>query len=143
MAGVKVILPLPPAILGANKRTGSRGANIAKDKAIAQYRLECAQIIAHDCKLRNIVASVAFRVYTANNPLWPKSQYYHPRDVTNAMHACKPAFDALIDAGVIKDDAFDYLQISSAVGYGPEECRQYGITRPGIVLEIEDANAQQ
>jgi hypothetical protein len=39
--------------------------------------------------------------------------FYSPRDVQNAIIALKPCIDGLIDAGVIQDDSYQFLEWGS------------------------------
>lgn len=40
----------------------------------------------------------------------PRDRFYRPMDTPNAVSACKPVFDGLVDAGVLEDD--DWLHMT-------------------------------
>ncbi len=56
---------------------------------------------------------------------------YRPADSTNAVYALKAFFDGLIDAGIIKDDGWQYMELGG--------CRVRPHRRPeGCYVRIEE-----
>lgn len=103
---VSIILPLPPRSLSPNCPVGSRGGRFAKAAAAKKYRAaaktaaEAAGIESGPWALASVTASF---YYAAKRR----------RDQDNAMAMLKPAYDGLVDAGLVVDDDFDHLKRES------------------------------
>lgn len=105
---VSIILPLPPRSLSPNCPVGSRGGRFAKAAAAKKYRqkaretAEAASIESGPWKLASVTASFFF----------PTKRR---RDQDNAMAMLKPAYDGLVDAGLVVDDDYDHLKRESPI----------------------------
>lgn len=91
-----IILPLPPRNLSPNCPAGSIGGRIAKAVASRKYR-ERAKIEATALQI---------------DGTWEKATvsavFYHKnarrRDDVNSLAMLKPAYDGVVDSGLIRDD---------------------------------------
>ena len=100
-ASLSLALPLPTKRLSPNHSVGSRGQRFAKARETKQYRTRAA------------LEAMA----TGKRPMWTRAvaqlTFYWPdkrrRDIRNAEHAMKAAYDGLVDAGIITDDSADVL----------------------------------
>lgn len=96
-----IVLPLPPPQLSPNRKPGTRGGRMAHARAAREYR------------------ELAKRVAGAwvDGPPWAKAavraRFFHStkrrRDDVNFLAALKPAFDGLVDAGLLEDDDAAHL----------------------------------
>lgn len=103
---VSILLRLPPRSLSPNCPVGSRGGRFAKATAARKYRAE-AKAAAEAADLKTIpwaLASVAASLF------YPCQRR---RDQDNAMAMLKPAYDGLVDAGLITDDDYIHLKRES------------------------------
>lgn len=102
-----VVLPLPPKELGANFKCHWA----TRSRATRKYRLDCYR------------AALAARPkgWEGTHPIELDVLYkafrgcggYAPKDLTNAIHSLKPAFDGIVDAGVMPSDAKRWLSLGS------------------------------
>lgn len=94
MHSLVVTLPLPPRALSPNARVSWQ----ARARHTRRYRRDAyvLTIAAGGQNLRwpRAVAQATF--------YWPQEQR---RDIRNAEHMLKPAYDGLVDAGLIPDDS--------------------------------------
>lgn len=65
-----------------------------------------------------------------------ESEGYHPKDVMNAVHACKPAIDGMVDAKVVKDDTKKWLRLDGLTLLTSLE--ELGDKKPGITITVEE-----
>lgn len=99
---VLVVLPLPPRVLSPNVFTGSRGGRMQKAGATKGYRAQ---------------ASRAAEELGVESGPWQQATvqatFYHRdrrrRDDVNSMAMLKPAYDGLVDAGLLVDDDAAHL----------------------------------
>ena len=97
-----IILPLPAQRLSPNCPVGTGAGRIAKAAATKRYR-EQARSAAERVRLD----SIPWRRATARLTFyWPTKRR---RDVRNAEHMMKPAYDGIVDAGIIPDDSAEHL----------------------------------
>ena len=110
MDAVSLDLPWPPADLNPNVR----GHWADRHRATAQYRNECF-VAAKDMinRARRIKAPVPSPLPT---PVSATVTFWMPnrrrRDLDNLLAAMKPAWDGLVDAGLLADDNADQLSIT-------------------------------
>ncbi len=99
---VTIILPLPPALLSPNRPPGSIGGRMAKAAVEKKYRRQSRE------------AAEAEKITTGP---WLKATiqatFYHKqarrRDDVNHLAMLKPAYDGLVDAGLLFDDDSEHL----------------------------------
>lgn len=99
---VLVVLPLPPRILSPNVMTGSRGGRMKKAGATKGYRAKARR--------------AAEELGVESGP-WQRATvaatFYHrdkrARDDVNSLAMLKPAYDGLVDAGLLVDDSARHL----------------------------------
>lgn len=98
---VLLVLPLPPACLSPNRPPASRGGRIAKAKAAKSYRNLAARA-AGDQGVEGPweLASVEATFFHAQR---------RRRDDVNHLAMLKPAYDGLVDAGLLADDDSEHL----------------------------------
>ena len=107
---VSLDLPWPPAALNPNKRLYWA----ARHRAAAQYRNECF-VVAKDMinragRIKAPVPSPLPTPVTATVTFWMPNR--RRRDLDNLLAAMKPAWDGLVDAGLLADDNADQLSIT-------------------------------
>lgn len=110
-------LPLPPQEVSPN----ARGSWRIRAAATRQFRGDCAILIGQVIRraprrpLRT-PATIYLDIYTGRATLGGvqvDDQRYRPRDVDNAVAACKALIDGMIDAGVLPSDRSEHMQIGS------------------------------
>ena len=112
MDAVSLDLPWPPADLNPNRARGLHWAT--RREATALYRRDCF-VAAKDMinRARRIKAPVPTPVPT---PVSATVTFWMPnrrrRDLDNLLAAMKPAWDGLVDAGLLADDNADQLSIT-------------------------------
>lgn len=100
---IVVILPLPPRALSPNRPAGSRGGRFAKAAAAKKYRMqarratEAAGVETGPWELASVTAAFYFATRRR-------------RDQDNAMAMLKPAYDGIVDAGLVRDDDYEHLK---------------------------------
>ena len=110
MDAVSLDLPWPPADLNPNKRLYWA----ARREATALYRRDCF-LITRDMMNRALrikapVPSPLPTPVTATVTFWMPDR--RRRDLDNLLAAMKPAWDGLVDAGLLADDNADQLSIT-------------------------------
>ena len=94
----------------------------------ASWRMK-AQNAAHECIDEH--GGVIPHLDKVRMVLWVCPKTRNRRDPDNALAACKPCIDGLVDAGILRDDSFDVVQELVVRRYmSPSGAR--------IVFEIED-----
>lgn len=94
---VTIILPLPGPLLSPNRPVFSRGGRIAQAKAAKAYRIAARTA----CEAEQ-VATGPWKSATAQASFyWPAKRR---RDIRNAEAMLKPAYDGLVEAGLLADD---------------------------------------
>lgn len=97
-----IILPLPPAVLSPNRPGGSRGGRFARAAASKRYRRLARE------------ATEALGIRTGP---WERATvaatFFHKtirrRDDVNHLAMLKPAYDGVVEAGLLADDDADHL----------------------------------
>lgn len=99
---VLVVLPLPSGLLSPNHTTGSFGGRMQKAAAIKAYRAKAR--------------AVAEELDVETGPWWRATvavAFFHARknrrDDVNHLASLKPAYDGLVDAGLLEDDDSESL----------------------------------
>lgn len=131
---VTLDLPWPPAALNPNRARRKHWS--ARREATALYRQECF-VAAHQA----IVAHIRRDSFplplpppvTATVTFWMPDR--RRRDLDNLLAAMKPAWDGLVDAGLLVDDSADQLTITL-------KPPQYG-GPAGVRLLLETAERSQ
>lgn len=99
---VLIVLPLPPPELSPNRKSGSRGGRMATMRATQDYRQR---------------AERAARQLQVESGPWARAtvqaRFFHRakrrRDDVNFLASLKPAYDGLVDAGLLEDDDAAHL----------------------------------
>lgn len=99
---VLIVLPLPPRVLSPNVFTGSRGGRMKKARETKGYRAK-ARRAAEDLG----VESGPWQRATVAATFFHRDQ--RRRDDVNSMAMLKPAYDGLVDAGLLEDDDAAHL----------------------------------
>jgi hypothetical protein len=99
---VTIILPLPPAVLSPNRPPGSLGGRMAKAAASKRYRR-----IACEAVEEQRIESGPWARATV------RATFYHRqarrRDDVNHLAMLKPAYDGVVDSGLLVDDDAEHL----------------------------------
>ena len=97
-----ICLPLPPAILSPNNPPGSRGGRFARAAATKRYKR-----LAKDAALEQGIETGPWEKATV------RSLFYHRqhrrRDDVNHLAMLKPAYDGVVEAGLLVDDDSAHL----------------------------------
>lgn len=120
---VLIVLPLPPSELSPNRMTGSRGGRMQKAGSTKRYRSHVA-IMA---KLQGVESGPWARA-TVRVTFFHKQK--RRRDDVNHLAMLKPAYDGLVDAGLLEDDDAAHL---TTLGATFEVDKSY----PRVELRIE------
>lgn len=104
---VVVVLPLPHRCLSPNRPPASRGGRLRKARETKRYRT---------------LAREAVEAMRLDAPAWERAEveatFYHRdrrrRDDVNALASLKPAYDGLVDAGLLVDDDHRHLTTRGA-----------------------------
>jgi len=122
---LEIELPLPPREASPNNHS----SRLARMRAIGGYRAAVGVIARQAAATagwrgdRPVRMSLTFRLRGGADG------HYRPGDPDNALAACKPLLDGLVDAGVIVDDSWLWLEIGSI------RCdRDAG---PGVLVQLE------
>ena len=123
---VVVVLPLPPRVLSPNVAQATLRGRFAKAAAAKKYRCLTKEAIQEE------------RIETTPWGLIEVTpEFFHAtkrrRDTDNAMTSLKPAYDGLVDAGLVEDDDPEHMRRMSPV---------FSIDRdnPRVVLAIVRVN---
>lgn len=111
-----IVLPRPPAALSPN----ARQTRMAQAARASEYRGECALLIAEQVRAQRWLAPEFVRL-SIEYGIGPKTLQEkirqvgpaRPRDVDNAVAACKAAIDALQDGRAILGDDYKCLELGS------------------------------
>ena len=99
---VTIILPLPPPKLSPNRPPASRGGRMGKASLAKRYRLvaRCAAMAEHieTGPWGKATVQAAFHYKTKRR-----------RDDVNHLQMLKPAYDGVVDAGLLADDDSEHL----------------------------------
>lgn len=116
-----IILPLPPAILSPNQPPGSLGGRMAKAAAAKKYRR-----LAKEAALGEQIASCPWEFVTLDAHFFHKQK--RRRDDVNHLAMLKPAYDGLVDSGLLVDDDSEHLQTRPALFSIDRECSRVELT---------------
>lgn len=99
---VLIVLPLPPRSLSPNVKAGSLGGRMAHARAAKTYRS-----IGKDAAQAQGVESGPWGRATAAVTFFHHDK--RRRDDVNHLAMLKPAYDGLVDAGLLEDDDSEHL----------------------------------
>lgn len=97
-----IILPLPPSVLSPNRPPGSRGRMMRKARAARSYR-QTAMSAAIECGIE----TGPWEFVGIQATFFHKTK--RRRDDVNHLAMLKPAYDGIVDSGLIVDDSFSHL----------------------------------
>lgn len=121
-------LPFPPRSLSSN---GSHGHWRRHAAAVKAYRDECSLHARAQSDMKPRPQWQRRRVsLTFCTKGVRATGLYAPRDITNAISAVKPLFDALTDRGFISDDSKAWMELGA--------CDWDATRGPFIMVTIED-----
>ena len=103
----RIVLPLPKRILSPNHPPISKRGRIAKAVTAKKYRSQ-----AKDATLALDIESGPWKKASVSVVFYHKVKRY--RDDVNALAMLKPAYDGVVDAGLIVDDNRDCLETKGA-----------------------------
>lgn len=99
---VTIVLPLPPAILSPNRPAGTRGGRFARAAASKKYRRAAKEAVIS----LGIESGPWLRATV-------RAKFYHKqarrRDDVNHLAMLKPAYDGVVEAGLLTDDDSEHL----------------------------------
>lgn len=99
---VCLTLPLPPAILSPNRPPGPRGGRFARASASKRYKR-----LAYDAATAERIDSAPWGRATVQAAFFHKTA--RRRDDVNHLAMLKPAYDGLVEAGLLVDDDSEHL----------------------------------
>lgn len=98
-----IILPLPPRVLSPNVAQATIRGRFAKAAATKRYRRAAKEAVESEC----IESAPWGRVEVA-------STFHHMtkrrHDDENSMVSIKPAYDGIVDAGLVEDDDSEHMR---------------------------------
>lgn len=98
---VLIVLPLPSGLLSPNSKPGSFGGRMATARVVKKYR-RLAKEAAEAQGIEETWARATVRAV-----------FFHrqkrKRDDVNYLAMLKPAYDGIVDAGLLEDDDADHL----------------------------------
>ena len=120
---VTIILPLPPRVLSPNCPAGTRGGRFARAAAAKSYKR-----MAREATLEQRIESGPWEKATV------RARFFHKkarrRDDVNHLAMLKPAYDGIVDAGLLVDD--DAVHLTTL---GAEFCTDSELSRVELVIE--------
>lgn len=118
-------LPLPPREASPN----NHASRLARMRALAGYRWLVGALARQALERSSWPIAPRVRLSLTYRLAGGRDGFYRPNDPDNALAACKPLLDGLVDAGVIVDDSWRWLEIGSI------RCdRDAG---PGVLVQLE------
>lgn len=99
---VKIILPLPPNILSPNYPCASFRGRMGKASAAKKYRR-----IAKEAAEREGITTGPWKKATIQATFFHKQK--RRRDDVNHLAMLKPAYDGIVDSGLLEDDDAEHL----------------------------------
>lgn len=97
-----IVLPLPPACLSPNRPPGSRGGRMRKAAAAKR----CRRLAREAAAALGVESGPWLRATV-------RATFYHAqarrRDDVNHLAMLKPAYDGIVDAGLLADDDSEHL----------------------------------
>jgi len=98
-----IVLPLPPRVLSPNVAQATIRGRFAKASATAKFR----RLAKEAMEAEEIESAPWLKVEVA-------SAFYYKRrgrhDDENAMVSIKPAYDGIVDAGLVEDDDSEHMR---------------------------------
>lgn len=104
---VTVVLPLPPAVLSPNCPSGTRGGRFARAAAAKKYKRTAVEA----AERQNIWET--WRRATVQASFYHKTE--RRRDDVNHLAMLKPAYDGLVESGLLADDDSRHLTTLPAI----------------------------
>lgn len=98
-----IILPLPPRVLSPNVAQATLRGRFAKAAATKRYRKIAREATEEEC----IESAPWGRVEVAST-FYHKTQRRH--DDENSMVSIKPAYDGIVDTGLVPDDDSKHMR---------------------------------
>ncbi len=99
---VVLILPLPPAVLSPNRPPGSRGGRFKKAMAAKRYRAKAKEVAENSG-----IESGPWGKVTVQAVFYHKDK--RRRDDVNHLAMLKPAYDGIVESGLLVDDDAEHL----------------------------------
>lgn len=122
MESVTIVMPLPPACLSPNRPCGSRGGRMRRAAAAKRYRRLAREAVeglgAVPCEPW-MYATVQAKFY---------HETHRRRDDVNHLAMLKPAYDGLVDAGLLFDDDSTHLTTLPATFAVDADCPRVTLT---------------
>lgn len=118
---VTIILPLPKAILSPNNPPGSLGGRMAKAAVVKRYRQ-----LAKEAALAEGVVSGPWKEAVIQAAFFHKQK--RRRDDVNYLQMLKPAYDGIVDSGILFDDDEKHLTTLPATFGIDRECSRVVLT---------------
>lgn len=120
---VLIILPLPPPCLSSNHQSGSAGGRMKRARVARHYRA-----LARDAVVAAGVESAPWHRATISARFLHKTR--RRRDDVNHLGMLKPAYDGLVDGGLLVDDDSEHLSTL---------CCEFGLDKlhPRVELWLE------
>ncbi len=100
---VTIVLPLPNPALSPNVAIGSYGGRMKKAAAAKKYRR-----LAREAVEAEEVETAPWERVIVEAKFWHKTN--RRRDTDNAMASLKPAYDGIVDSGLVQDDDWEHMQ---------------------------------
>lgn len=98
-----IVLPLPPRVLSPNVAQATLRGRFAKAAATRRYRRLAREAIQEEC-----VDSAPWGKVVVEAEFYFKRRGRH--DDENAMVSIKPAYDGIVDAGLVVDDDSEHMR---------------------------------
>lgn len=118
---VKIVIPLPPPFLSPNRPCGSRGGRILRSRLTKKYR-----------EIARRAASIAGVESGPWEKATIKADFYHKtqrrRDDVNQLAMLKPAYDGIVDAGIMVDDDSTHLFTLTPAFHLDKKCPRVELT---------------
>lgn len=124
-------LPLPPPELSAQRNVHY----MARARATRRYR-EDAKILFSIEKMRARWVGDKPVAITIEYRHTREAVGYHATDIANAIHACKPAIDGMVDAKIVKNDTKRWVKIDGATLL--TSLKELGPKKPGVTIIVEE-----
>lgn len=124
-------LPLPPVELSAQRNVHY----MARARATKRNRYDAKILFSIEKARVNWVGDKPVAI-TIEYRHTREAVGYHPKDVTNAIHACKPALDGMVDAKIVKDDTKRWLRLDGATLL--TSLKELGPKKPGVTITVEE-----
>ena len=118
---VTIILPLPPSVLSPNRPQFTPGGRMARAVAAKRYKK-----LAREAALAEGIATGPWQKATIQAKFVHKQK--RRRDDINHMAMLKPAYDGLVEAGLLADDDSEHLTTLPATFAVDAACSRVELT---------------